>query len=123
MGDLCESIANILSGISTILAFSAGFFGNEILSFVAGCCGTCSLVFLHFSSYAMRESKERTQQVNIILTKLGLDKIPDISIDSSSDINSKRINDRIQSNSLDGTKHLEQIESLSHDDPSLLDVV
>lgn len=83
ISDICEAISNILAGIAAILAFAAGVFDYSLLSFIAGCCGTSSMVFLHFSTYAMRESRERTHQVNKILSKLGLDTIPDISINST----------------------------------------
>lgn len=83
VGDFTETLAHILIGIATILAFSAGFFKNEYLSFASGCVSTASLVFIQFSSYSVRESKERTAQVNTILTKLGIDSIPDITIDST----------------------------------------
>lgn len=82
LSDLCETISHLLIGIATILAFAAGFFKNEYLSFVSGCIGTFSMVFMQFSSYALRESRERTSQVNIILQKLGIDNIPDITIEN-----------------------------------------
>ncbi len=84
MGDMTEALSYIMTGIATILAFSAGFSNNAWLSFAAGCFSTASLVFLNFSSYATKESKERTRQVNKILDKLGIDQIPDIAIDSTS---------------------------------------
>ncbi|BCS82879.1 hypothetical protein QLL95_gp1244 [Cotonvirus japonicus] len=83
IGDLTESLSQICVGIATVLAFSAGFYELNLLSFLSGSFGTSSLVLLQFSSYAMKESKERTQQVNILLKKLGLDSIPDIIVESS----------------------------------------
>jgi hypothetical protein len=83
IGDVTEASSYVMTGIATILAFAAGFSSNTWLSFVAGCFSTGSLVFLQFSSYATRESKERTQQVNKILDKLGIEEIVDITIDSS----------------------------------------
>lgn len=83
IGDITEAFSYVMTGIATILAFSAGFSNNMWLSFVAGCFSTGSLVFLNFSSYATRESKERTRQVNKILNKLGIEEIPDITVDST----------------------------------------
>lgn len=85
IGDTTEAIAHIFTGITAILAFAAGFFNFAMFSFIAGCLGTASLVLLQFSSYAMKESKERTEQVNRMLTSLGIDRIVDITIDSTSE--------------------------------------
>lgn len=82
-GDITEAIAHILMGVTAILAFAAGFYDLRVLSFVADCLGTASLVLLRFSSYCMKESKERTKQVNKLLDRLGISGIPDITIDSS----------------------------------------
>ena len=100
-GDVCETIGHILVGIATIFSFATGISGsistNEViipnqfqtistaqyLSFVAGCISTGSVVILKFSSYATRESKERTDEINRILTKMGLDTIVDISSEIS----------------------------------------
>jgi len=81
-GDFMEAFGQIFSGIASILAFAAGFFGLNVLSFVAGCCGTISLVLLHFSSYAMKESRNNTAIVNKILALIGLTAIPDIVVDT-----------------------------------------
>lgn len=83
IADLTEALSHILTGISVIFAFSAGFFEHTLLSFISGCFGTCALVLMQFSSYAMKESKERTEQYNMILDKLGISRIADIAIDSA----------------------------------------
>lgn len=83
IGDICETLSHVCTGVSAVLSFSAGVFDNKILAFIAGCLGTSSLVLLKFSSYATRESKERTDQVNILLSDLGISKISDLAIDST----------------------------------------
>ena len=85
IGDISEALAYLCSGLSTMLAFSSGFFSIRLLPFIAGCFGTGSLLLFIFSSYAMKESKERTKQVNYLLSDLGIHKIPDIVIDSATD--------------------------------------
>lgn len=82
-GDFTEALAHLCTALSVILAFSAGFFNYSLLSFIAGCFGTCSFVLLRLSSYSMKESRERTEQVNALLRKIGIDSIPDIVIDSA----------------------------------------
>ncbi len=85
VGDISEALAHILSGVSIVLSFAAGFFNLYILSFLAGCFGTISMILLACSSYSMKESKERTEEINIILDRLGINDIPNIAIDSASD--------------------------------------
>lgn len=75
IGDFSESISYFFTGIATILSFACGFFDNFWLAFVSGIFGTISLMLLKFSSYAMKESKERADQVNIILDDLGVKEI------------------------------------------------
>jgi len=83
IGDKLEALAHIIMGLTSILAFATAYFDDVVFSFVAGCTGILALVMLRLSSYAMRESRERTEQVNRILENLGLRKIPDITIDSA----------------------------------------
>ena len=78
-GDICETLGYLCIGISAILAFSAGFFDIRFLSYIAGCVGTASGLLLKFSLYSMGESKERTDEINKILKKVGLDEVVDIS--------------------------------------------
>lgn len=91
IGDFTEAFSHIFTGVATILAFASGFFGLDILAFLAGCFGAVSLVILQFSSYAVKESRERTVQVNRILRKLGMDEIADITIDSTGVSNNQAI--------------------------------
>lgn len=76
IGDFTEAISHIFTGISVILSFACGFFDDLVLSFIAGVFGIIALVLLKFSHYAINESKERTEEVNILLNKLKIDEIP-----------------------------------------------
>lgn len=77
--NMAELFSKILTGIATIVAFSAGAFTDyTFLSFVAGCIGTCSLVCQQFSTYSRGEARERITQANKILQILGIDSIPDV---------------------------------------------
>jgi hypothetical protein len=80
-GDVSETLGYIFLGISTMVSFSAGFFDIRMLSFVAGCVGIFSSLLFKFALYAMAQSKERTDEVNKILMKIGIEKIVDISPD------------------------------------------
>ena len=77
-GHILEVISQILSLGSTILAFSAGFYDNKMLSFIAGCLGSLSFATLKTSTFALNESKERTTSLNKLLTQLNLGTIPEI---------------------------------------------
>lgn len=91
VGDGSEVLAHVATGAASILAFSTGFFDNYVLSYVAGCLGIVALVLAKFSSYAMGESRERTEQVNKLLASLGMESIPDIVIDSSASLASEQL--------------------------------
>ncbi len=80
IGDTTEAFAQIFTGISVVLSFAAGFFDLYLLSFLSGCFGIISIIFLRCSSYSMKESKERTNEINIILNKLGINEIPNIAV-------------------------------------------
>jgi len=82
-GDVTETLAHIAIGCAAIIAFAAGFFNISWLSFLAGCFSTGSVILLKFSSYSMHESKERTTETNRILSKMRLDTVVDIAIDSA----------------------------------------
>jgi len=83
--DISETLGFVFLGISTMISFSAGFFNIMVLSFVAGCVGICSASLFKFASYAMAQSKERTDEINKILVKIGIDKVVDISTNHLTD--------------------------------------
>lgn len=85
--NVTETAAKVCAGLSTAVAFAAGFFNIPILPFIAGCLGTLALVLLQFSGYSKNESKERTEQANKLLEVLGLGKLVDVTVDSSDDDN------------------------------------
>lgn len=92
VGDVAEVVSHVLTGLSTIVSFSAGFFSFEGLPFIAGCLGTMALICLKFSSYAMHESRERTSGANKILEILGIKKIVDIATDPVNKDLSRKVN-------------------------------
>lgn len=79
IADITEALGVMIAGIGTILAFASGFFKLEILAFLAGCAGVVSMVFIKYSAYALNECRERTMQVNMVLDKLGMAKIVDLT--------------------------------------------
>ena len=83
IGDSCEALAKCFTGIGAVLAFAASAIHDpktsDIFSFSSGTVGTIGLVMLTYSSYAIRESKQRTGEVNGILGAIGVTPLPDIA--------------------------------------------
>lgn len=75
-GQIFETVSKILVAASGILSFSSGYYKDETLSFLAGSVSTISLAMLQFSSFCYRENKKQSDELNILLKKLGLDTIP-----------------------------------------------
>lgn len=73
-----EASAQILLGMGTILAYSAGFFNTKYLSFASGCCSTLCVILLRYSKYANGESNERNKILNDLLKKIDIDEMPNI---------------------------------------------
>lgn len=84
-GNAFEATSKAMHGASTVLAFAAGVFSSKETSFAAGTVGTLGLVLLAFASYAAKESRERTAQLNSVLHSLGLDPVPDIAVPPAAD--------------------------------------
>lgn len=85
MGNYVEAIAVLLIVVSTVFSFAAGVYDQEDFSFVAGLTNTIGLSLKGFIVYAYRESKERTRQANRLLTHYGIEELPIIISDGSSD--------------------------------------
>ena len=82
--DALEILAYILVFIGTLLAFASGVFGKLFLSYISGSVTTAASALIILSKKIMSESKERTEQVNMLLNKVGIESIPDVTIDSLS---------------------------------------
>ena len=107
-GDILEIFSKIFIGISSVFAFAAGFFGYKYMSFISGCTSLLALLFYQFSSYTMKESKERNDIVNRIFKKIGLDDMVNIAVDQD-DVT-------IISNFRSTTQH--NIQNTTHTTPS-----
>lgn len=83
LGDFTLTISQICIGICSVISFSAGFFGYNYLSFIAGCFSVLSLIFQHFSTFSMKESENCNKIINEILDKIGLYEIIDIATDQN----------------------------------------
>jgi hypothetical protein len=80
--DTIEVSSKVLGGVSTIIAFASSSVQlvnvASWLSFTAGALMTTSLVLQIFASYSAGISRQRTQELNIILKTLGITPIPQI---------------------------------------------
>ena len=73
-----ECLALITSLVSTVLSFSAGAFNTTTLAFAAGCSGSVSLALMRATSYALKEGKEREEQLNVLLDKAKIKQVPSL---------------------------------------------
>ena len=85
IGSYFGTISKILVGLSGVSSFASGTYKDENFSFIAGCISVISLVCLQFSSYALKESKQKTIELNKILSKLNISNVPDTSYNSIDD--------------------------------------
>ena len=85
IGGYFGTISKILVGLSGVSSFASGTYKDENFSFIAGCISVISLVCLQFSSYALKESKQKTIELNKILSKLNISNVPDTSYNSIDD--------------------------------------
>ena len=77
-GHILEGVAQVFSVSATIMAFASGFYDNKMLSFISGCLGSMALAVQKTSAFTLKESKERTIALNILLKKINIDTLPEI---------------------------------------------
>jgi hypothetical protein len=87
-GQAFETMSKIFLALGGILSFSSGYFDIKALSFLSGSISVISLSFLQFSSFCYLENKKQSNELNIVLKKLGLETLPELSRDN--DIIQKR---------------------------------
>lgn len=71
-----EGLSHVVLGAASILAFSAGFFENNYLSYASASCSTICLSMLRFSVYANNEQIERNATLSRLLSTAGIENIP-----------------------------------------------
>jgi hypothetical protein len=79
ISNVLESISKLALGAGTVLSFAAGFFTYPLLSFMAGCASSLAMTLMILSSYARAESHQRTIELNMLLTKIGIELLPDLT--------------------------------------------
>jgi hypothetical protein len=87
-GLVFEMLSKIFIGLSSITSFSAGIYQYQLLAFLAGAGSVVSLVFLQFSSYAFKEGKVISDELNKILEKLHIEAMPDPVAASTENVHS-----------------------------------
>jgi len=76
LGISLETSSKIMVALGGIFSFSAGFYHDDTLSFVAGSISCMSLALLQVASFSYKENKKQGEELNILLKKLNLDTIP-----------------------------------------------
>jgi len=92
VGQIFETLSKIFVALGGVVSFSSGYFSYPILGFVAGAISTVSLAMLQFSSFAYNENKKRTDELNVTLSKLNIDTVPEMNMSTN------RIDNDIDSN-------------------------
>lgn len=88
-----ETISKILVAIGGITSFSAGYYNNNILSFISGSISCMSLTLFQLSSFSYKENEKHSQELNNLLKKINLDTIsePSHSLELNSSQNNRMI--------------------------------
>ena len=80
IGIYMETTSKLMLGCTSIIAFATSIYPcNSYLSFIAGTVSTLSLVSLQFANYSFRESKLSTENLNILLSKMNVESVPDLN--------------------------------------------
>jgi len=61
--------SSIFTGLGSVLAFSAGFFRNEYLSYASGCSSVIAIILVKASYYANSQSHYHDAKLKNLLTK------------------------------------------------------
>lgn len=88
-GQAFETMSKVFLALGGILSFSSGYFDISVLSFLSGSVSVISLACLQFSSFCYLENKKQSNELNILLKKLGLDTMPELSRDNENMIMQK----------------------------------
>ena len=107
-GQGLEATSKVMVAVGSIISFSAGFFNEPILSFVAGAVSTLSLAMLQLASFNYTEHKKQSTELNVMLAKLELDTVP---------ILERVVNMRAAVHVTDGDRPLERVESENQLEP------
>lgn len=76
-----ETLVKITVALTSIASLADNTFKGYNLSFVSGCLGVVSMFLLGLVSHFLQQSKERTEQINILLKTLGIEPVPDIVVE------------------------------------------
>jgi len=85
-GQAFETMSKILVAVGGIISFSSGYFDVSALSFLSGSVSVISIAFLQFSSFCYIENKKQANELNVILKKLGLETVPELSRDVDANV-------------------------------------
>ena len=75
-GHVFETMSKVSVATGCVLSFAAGFCDDTSLSFVAGTFSTASMAMMQFASYCLGESKQDSDQLNVLLANLKIPPVP-----------------------------------------------
>ena len=79
VGNGSEAFAKLLIATQGIISFGAASYDMPVLGFVSGSLSIFSMALLTYAKYAVGESKERTEELNQLLSFKGIQPIPNIN--------------------------------------------
>ena len=83
IGNWAEAAAHVFIGLSSILAYSAGFFNSRFLAYASACFSTVCIALLRFATYAENESIERNAILGRLTAAAGINDDPAITAATS----------------------------------------
>lgn len=96
-GDIFEVLAHILLIVGTIFTFAGATWPlYTFLTYIGSVLNVIGIGCLRFSAYSMKDSQDRTNEINKILDSLHLQEIVDISTTSISSVSNSEITDNIK---------------------------
>lgn len=78
ISDVLFTIAKVVGLSSAVVAFAASSYDNAYISFIAGCVSLSGTMLIQLADFAKNKSRQKTAEANEILTKLGIEGVPDI---------------------------------------------
>lgn len=90
-----EALGRFLIVMQSIVSFGSAVYDLPTLGFVSGSTSIFAMGLIAYSSYALQESKERTDEMNLILQHQTISAVPNL-IAVKSDDNAKTNDDKPQ---------------------------
>jgi hypothetical protein len=79
ISNFTQTLSHISAAVGIVFSFCSAAYGITDWGIYGGIASTLSVILNKFSDYAKKESKERTEELNIILTQFKISSVPDLT--------------------------------------------